>query len=164
MQQVGDEKYFLLTFKTRLQNVSLQGQDAIIRECHKNYLSFSTIPDYELPFYLQKYVNISDRRLITLIRTKSLPIRNNLFRMKIVEANLCTRCLTGEIEDEINFFFSCHIFDHIRKDYKFLKKIDPHMFTHKLNEIALCNSISILYDIVNFIRDSKILTYEDQLL
>ena len=136
----------------------------LLENAIKNYLSCSTITDYELPFYLQKYVNISDRRLITLIRTKSLPIRNNLFRMKIVETNLCTRCLTGETEDEIHFFFSCHIFEHIRTDYKFLKKIDPHMFTHKLNEIALCNSISILYDIVNFIRDSKILSNEDQLL
>ena len=61
----------------------------------------------DIPTYLNMYVNIADRRIITLLRTNGLPIRNNLYRIKVENDNVCCKCLSGEKENEIHYLLKC---------------------------------------------------------
>ena len=104
-QELNDPKAFLSEFKNRIISISHQDIDSLIREKYPIYLQYN--PSYDTADYLHCITSKRLRRFITLLRTRSLPIRNNLERINIAESNVCTRCNMSAIDDEIHLIFTC---------------------------------------------------------
>ena len=83
-EQLGDAKLFLFDVKNRLKDINMQTIHSRIREKSKIYLNYcridfypSTIASSYITTLLYSY---SKRRIFTLLRTHSLPIKSNLLR------------------------------------------------------------------------------------
>ena len=114
-QQVGDVKTFLAEFKNRLISIGYQEMDATICSSYSYYLEYH--PYNEAAYYTQFITSLSRRRTLALVRTRSLPIANNLARIKIYNDNKCQRCDMDTIDDEIHFFFICPSLSTLRTKY-----------------------------------------------
>ena len=65
---------------------------------------------------LLTFENIN-RRLFTLFRTHSLPIKNNLLRWNIANNNLCEMCNGIFVENEFHILFRCSKYKNIREKF-----------------------------------------------
>lgn len=98
--------------KQRLIAISNQNMEADIRNTHSVYLDYH--PIMKPAEYIDVLVSRRKRRLITLLRTRSLPIKNNLFRIKICDSNVCIKCCSNSIDDETHFLFKCQALNNSR--------------------------------------------------
>ena len=158
MQQVGDEKLFLNCLKSRLQDISYQELGTQICEISNVHEFYKSNPFNDLPSYIQLRTSIFDRRIITLLRTRSLPVRNNLFKVNVVNDNICVRCSRGDIDDETHFLFTCPAYLCIRQNYPMFVSTAPYRQCHTHNEVMLCSNQGIFFSFVNFVKDTKILS------
>ena len=91
---------------------SLPEQDKL-----RNYamykFSFDTEP------YVLKHFSLNKRSLFAQIRTGILPLRVETGRFKGIplEERTCEYCLSGSVEDEHHFLFSCHNWVDIRHPF-----------------------------------------------
>ena len=59
----------------------------------------------------------SKRRIFSLLRTHSLPLKNNLYRWNIVDNNLCEKCIGRGVfvENEFHLLFRCNDYNVLRE-------------------------------------------------
>ena len=57
------------------------------------------------------------RRVFSLLRTQSLPIKNNLLRIGISNNNLCEKCSAVYVENEFHILFRCSAYSALRQAY-----------------------------------------------
>ena len=114
-QKFYDETSFLKEFKERLISLSWQEIEGNLRSKFPYYLDIH--PYHETAQYIDLMNKQKQRRLITLLRTSSLPIANNLFRIKAAPSQLCSRCMSGEVEDELHLFCDCQALSQLRNMY-----------------------------------------------
>ena len=159
-QQVGDIAAFMSIFKQRLVDISLQTRHTIIEDNYPTHYSLY-VENYTPSYILKPYFAINDRRIITLLRTMSLPIRNNLHRMNIVECNLCRKCFMNAIEDERHFLFECAYYNSIRvsKDH-LVNSLHEAKFDYgeALNTVLTSEATKNLLQIIKYIKESGILS------
>ena len=76
--------------------------------------------------------------------------------MKLADDKICGKCTTGSVEDEKHFLLVCPKFNTIRIAYPHLTV--PHFaHDHVIDNILAFNNICQFYEVVNFIRDTKVL-------
>ena len=156
LQQVGDVKYFLSTFKQRLRDVSYQMRNSELHALSSIYDGLTE--GNELPAYITFNFEIADRRLITLLRTSSLPVKNNLFRWKIAENNICSRCTLNVIDDECHFIFECPYYNIIRSNFPFITKCVNGTSDLKdaFLQLLMCNNKQYTIEVLQYIKKAKI--------
>ena len=108
MQEVCDVRCFIRVLRDRLCASGIQSIQSDIREKYETYLNFN--PFIQSGSYIDKLYQLHKRRLITLLRTNSLPINNNLYRIQLQNNTVCTRCNINEVDDEFHFMFICPSF------------------------------------------------------
>ena len=144
-QDVGNIDFFIRLVKDRLMNMDIQRLNASTNFCGSYY---------ELPRYLSFKTNRNTKRMFTLLRTKSLPIRNNLYRINVVSDMFCCRCTMAVIDDEFHFLFECPYFNVLRNNYDVLtKKLTPNIL---LDNVLSCNDITMFKQVTEYIIASKI--------
>lgn len=150
-QQLGDIESFLTQFKERLISTGLQTVESSIREHFDSYLNIH--PIFEVAYYINVLKTIRIRRLITQLRTRSLPIRNNLYRINIVKDNKCSRCPLKKIDDEFHFLLECSA--HVNERSKYLP---AHLYknpsSNTLEGIMRCKDINILKSVGSYIYNT----------
>ena len=105
---------FLFEFKQRLIEISCQ---ELTTEAKNTYSFYDRLqPHHLMPAdYLKVLNSLQQHRLITMLRTRSLPLQNNLDRINICDENKCARCQTGAIDNELHFIFKCQSLAQLRK-------------------------------------------------
>ena len=114
-QSVGDVKYFLYIFKERLKDISRQEWYSRAQHCCPEYLDYNPSP-FASP-HIKLIVCYKKRRIFSLLRTQSLPIKNNLLRLGICNNNLCEKCSGVYVENEFHILFRCSAYTELRLDY-----------------------------------------------
>ena len=154
-QSVGDIKHFLCIFKERLKDISRQEWFSRASICCPEYLDYNPSP------FASPHINLigcyKRRRIFSLLRTKSLPIKNNLLRLGICNDNLCEKCPGIFVENEYHYLFRCSAYTeyrviHIPDRYR----LDPSI--KKLNELLQTNDTHLISSIIKFIIQSKIVS------
>ena len=155
-EQLGDAKLFLFDVKNRLKDINMQTIHSRIREKSKIYLNYcridfypSTIASSYITTLLYSY---SKRRIFTLLRTHSLPIKSNLLRWNVVNNNLCEMCDGVFVENEFHILFRCSKYAAVRNRYipeSF--RSDPNMQT--LHDILTTNDRVLMINIVSFLKE-----------
>ena len=94
--------------------------------------------------YLTLNLNFSRRRIFTLLRTHSLPLKNNLLRWNIANNNLCEECSWKGVfvENEYHVLFRCLAYKDLRQ------ALIPNLYVHnptfeKLHQLLTTISISL---------------------
>ena len=59
------------------------------------------------PYYIKLLLKYGKRPLLSLLRTHSLPIKNNLLQMNTVSNNLCEKYTGTYVENEFHLFLRC---------------------------------------------------------
>ena len=144
-----DVKLFLMDIKNRLKDIDMQEFHSKLKAKSDVYLNFRDInfyPSIECMPYLELTLNFSRRRTFTLLRTHSLPLKNNLFRWNIVNNNLCERCQKEGVyvENEFHVLFRCKAYREIRQAFipiaftyePILEKLHQLLSTRDFNLIA----------------------------
>lgn len=155
-QQIGDPHKFLSEFKQRLIDVSLQMRHSNIENVDP---MLSSLSNNCLPSYIYLDLAISDKRLITLLRTRSLPLRNNLNRINVVDDNICKKCCMHAIEDECHFLFECANYNVLRHACPFIvNTICNAPNTSEALLMVLSDNVTQtgIMEILNFIKDSRL--------
>ena len=150
-----DSKLFLIDFKYRLKDIDLQELHAKINEKSDIYINFkycNFYPSIECMPYLNLIRNFIIRRTFTLLRTHSLPIKNNLFRLNLVNNNLCEKCHEEGVyvENEFHVLFRCKAYAEIRQDFI------PNLFTYeptlqKMHQLLTTQDINLITNTSHFI-------------
>ncbi len=149
-QTVGDIKLFISEIKDRIVSISYQEWYERANHLCPEYLEY-----HPSPFAAQytKFVNsYHKRRLISLLRTKSLPIRNNQLRLNITTNNLCYMCNGVYVENEFHIIFRCSKYRNERAKYLPTSLIsNPSM--HALHNIIMCENINTTNAIICFLQE-----------
>ena len=154
-QSVGDVKYFLLKIKQRLLDISRQEWHAKVEHQCPEYLDYHPYP-FIAP-YTKLIQSYKERRIFSLLRTYSLPLKNNLLRIGIKNDNLCEKCSGIYVENEYHYLFKCTAFSEYRDIYKpehFILK--PSI--QKLNQLLQTDDTNLISSIIRFILKSKIVS------
>ena len=120
-------------------------------EMYINFKSSIFYPTNTFPAYLSMSHKFSIRRIFTLLRTHSLPLKSNLLRWKVVNNNLCEKCTGGVyVENEFHLLFRCNAYTAIRSSFI------PDRFTSRPNittlyELIESNDINVIKQICEFI-------------
>lgn len=116
-QGVGNVDIFISTVKRRLQDQSIQLWHADVQEVFPEYLNYH--PALVAAPYITHLASHKRRRLFCLLRSQSLPLGNNLVRLKLAESNICSRCRPRAtvIDDEFHFLFQCEALSNLRKQF-----------------------------------------------
>ena len=153
--QLGDVKLFLSDFKKRLGDIDIQNLNSRIREKSHIYLNYNNV-DFYPPTIVKPYVSLmhcySSRRVFALLRTHSLPIKNNLLRWNIVNNNLCEGCNGIFVENEFHILFRCSKYEDKRNKYIpecFSKR--PNMTT--LQRLLTTNDDMVIRNVVIFLNE-----------
>ena len=91
-QHLSNINIFLFDVKKRLIDIDLQNLNSRISEKSDVYFIYSNVDFYPSTIvapYLALTHEYNIRRIFTLLRTHSLPIKSNLLRGNIVNNNLC---------------------------------------------------------------------------
>ena len=149
-QTVGDIKLFISEIKERLVSISCQEWYERANHLCPEYLNY-----HPSPFAAQYTTFINSyhkRRLFALLRTKSLPIRNNLLRLNITTNNLCGMCNGVYVENEYHIFFRCIKYSNERAKY-LPTSLTVNPSINKLYNIIMCGNNSLTNNIISFIQE-----------
>ena len=109
-EQLSDVKLFLSDVKKRLVDIDMQNLHCRIKDKSNIYLNYDNV-DFYPSTIVKPYISLmhyySSRRVFALLRTHSLPIKNNLLRWNIVNNNLCEMCEGIFVENEFHILFRC---------------------------------------------------------
>ena len=155
-EQLNDVKLFLFDVKNRLKDTSMQTIHSRIREKSNIYLNYCSIDFYPSTIASQ-YINIlihtfSKRRVFTLLRTHSLPIKSNLLRWNVVNNNLCEMCEGVFVENEFHILFRCSKYKTERETY-IPERFRSNPSIQTLHEILTTNDRILMINIVLFLRE-----------
>ena len=152
-EQLRDVKLFLFDLKERLKDIDLQNLNSRITEKANIYINYSNedfYPSTIVAPYIALNHEYSSRRIFTLLRTHSLPIKSNLLRWNISNNNLCELCNGVFVENEFHVLFRCSAYMKLR--HKFL----PHSFLfepsmQKLYQLMSTQNAQIVKNVIDFI-------------
>ena len=154
-EQINDVKLFLFDVKNRLINIDLQNLNSRINDKSDIYFNYSDVDFYPSSIvapYMAITHEYSIRRVFTLLRTHSLPIKSNLLRWNIVNNNLCDTCNGTYVENEFHILFRCSKYKTLRDKYipSFFMS-SPNM--HTLHRLLAVNDKTVVKNIVTFINE-----------
>ena len=154
-QSVGDVKYFLFNIKQRLIDISHQEWHAKVEHQCPEYLDYHPYP-FIAPHteFIQSY---KERRIFSLLRTFSLPLKNNLLRLGITNNNLCEKCSGIYVENEYHYLFRCSAYTEYRAIY-IPDRFRSEPSVQKLNILLQTNDINLMCSIIRFILESKLVS------
>lgn len=112
-QAVGNKNMFFSQVKQRLIDISIQELRSSITNFRPDYYDFH--PEFSPAPYLKSVISYRSRRYIALLRTFSLPIKNNLLRMNLVNNNLCPFCCQTFVENEFHLLYRCSQYNDLRQ-------------------------------------------------
>ena len=148
-QEISNVKLFLHMFKDRLCAINLQEMRSEISEKYELYLEYH--PTLEIADYILGMKSLCQRRVISLLRTRSLPLNNNLYRSNLSKSSICTRCSLSSTDDEFHFLLQCVSLDKERKAHLPAYFINnPTMV--KFAKLLSTHNETILRNIVCYIR------------
>ena len=152
-QSIGDVKCFLSMVKQRLEDVSRQEWHAKVEHYCPEYLDYHPYPFYAP--YIGIVQSYKERRVFYLLRTRGLPIMNNLLRFGITYNNLCEKCSGTYVENEFHILFRCFAYSELRSYYL------PESFTKspsvkKLNQLLKTNDVKLITAVIKFILKTEI--------
>ena len=143
-QEVTNTYCFLQEVKERLICISYQNIHAKISEQCPQYLTYHY--DFRRAGYIDSINCISKRRFLALLRLCSLPLNNNLYKIKKSITCLCNLCATQDVQNEYHVIFVCQKFVNQRRLYlkeeTIQKKSFDYLFTKETND-----------NIVEFVRE-----------
>ena len=114
-QNVGDVKLFLIDVKIRLIAMSESEWKDKCEECCEEYLNYH--PSVIVAPYVNMITSYKKRRIISLLRSKGLPLNKNLKRMYPGHTDECKFCKRNTIEDEYHVLFGCKQYAVLRNYY-----------------------------------------------
>ena len=153
---LNDVKLFLFDVKNRLKDINMQTIHSRIREKSNTYLNYCSIDFYPSTIASQ-YINtlihtFSKRRVFTLLRTHSLPIKSNLIRWNVVNNNLCEKCDGVFVENEFHILFRCSKYKKERETYiPECFRSEPNVQT--LHDILTTNDRILMINIALFLKE-----------
>ena len=147
-QQIGDVKLFTAQVRDRLVSISTQELNAQCNLYFPAYLDYHPTP-FAAP-YLSVLPNYDIRRFFALLHCNSLPVKNNLIRLKMVENNICTHC--HEIENEYHVLFECHAYDALRHHFIPSKFICRHPSPNKFIELLNSDDSKLIISVAHYFR------------
>ena len=100
-QSVGDNNELLNEIKDRLKCWSTQELNSQIEKFDPLYLDYH--PDPFAAPYLSILNSYEKRRIFSMLRSKSLRLKNNLYRLNLSNDNLCKEYMV--VEDEYRMIF-----------------------------------------------------------
>ena len=117
-QTVGNRTLLFAKIKERLVDISFQEINSCINNFSPEYLNYHPFLFERAP-YLSSIQSFRQRRMLAMLRTYSLPLKNNLFRWYTSSTNMCNSCHSKCIEDEFHILFICEKYDDQRKQILF---------------------------------------------
>ena len=111
---LGDPNVFFLQIKQRLTDISVQQLRSKINAFRPEYFDYH--PDFGPARYIYATPSFRTRRTLALLRTFSLPIKNNLLKLDITSDNICMFCSTTYVENEFHLLFRCSKYNALRQD------------------------------------------------
>ena len=153
-QTVGDVKLFLSMVKERLKDTSRQEWHSRVENYCPEYLDYHPYP-FAAP-HIEIIQSYKERRVFSLLRTRSLPIKNNLLRLGVTNNNLCEKCSGTYVENEFHILFRCSAYNVLR-DYYIPESFTKSPSVKKLNQLMKTNDISLITAVIKFILKSEII-------
>ena len=154
-QSIGDVKRFLIDVKQRLIDNSYQEWHAKAAYQCPEYLDYHPYP-FIAP-YIEIIQSYKERRIFSLFRTFSLPLKNNLLRIGITNNNLCEKCSGIYVENEYHYLFRCSAYTEYREMY-IPKQFRLQPSVRKLKLLFQTNDVNLICSIIRFITKSKIIS------
>ena len=133
-----------------MQNLNSRIKDK--SDIYFNYGSIHFYPSTIAVPYLTLTHEFINRRIFTLLRTHSLPLKNNLLRWNIVDNNLCEMCDGVFVENEFHILFRCSNYKTIRVKYI------PECFRNRpnlktLHKMLITTDKSVIKSIITFLNE-----------
>ena len=114
-QTIGNFKLFIKEVRDRLISTSYQEWYERVDHLAPEYLNYHPYP------FVAPYINIIHtyrrRRIFALLRTFSLPIKNNMLKWNRINNNLCEKCNGTYVENEYHVLFRCTAYRTAREKY-----------------------------------------------
>lgn len=148
MQHVGDTPLFLNALKHRLCAIGYQDMQSEVRTKYESYLELN--PFTQTAHYITVLNHLRLRRLVTLLRTQSFPVRKNLKRIGLVNDDICSRCTLGEVDDEIHLLFRCTALQRARNLYLPIFSVNPSI--RKFIELLTTTDENMLKNVTLFLE------------
>ena len=146
-QSVGDTKYFLQLVKQRLLYCSRQEWYTKVNLQCPEYLDFHPTP-FAAP-HIELIQSYNKKRIFSLLRTFSLPLKNNLLRLEMSYNNLCEKCSGVYVENEFHFLLRCSAYNDLRIKYiPELYRIEPSL--DKLYKLLATNNVYTINSVIEF--------------
>ena len=153
-QFVGDKKLFILEVKKRLIDISNQEWRSHVNTHFPEYLNYH--PDLFIAPYLTYIKSYRVRRALALLRTFSLPIKNNQLRINIVNDNICDTCNGKFAQNEFHVLFRCTALTDLRR--KHLPEFTNHDHTplsvNDLHNILCCQDEHLTLRMSYFLKNA----------
>lgn len=150
--------------KQRLNDQSLQNQHSTLIESKKLSFYRSIHKSNQRPYYVDICKFKTDRSTICKYRISahSLEIEKGRYKNIPQSARLCTKCESGQVEDELHFFIKCPKYNIYRQELNNKLKCELKNFNY-LTENKLClilnsSSLVVLKAIIEFINKCQINT------
>lgn len=147
-QSSGDIGCWLNEIKDRLKGWSTQELNSQIRKFNPLLLDYH--PDPFAAPYLSILKSYEKRRIFSMLRSKSLRLKNNLYRLKLSSDNLCNECM--EVEDEYHFIFECMLYNNFRKEIIAPIIVKDRKSVHTLYILLNSSNECFLNAIVSFVK------------
>ena len=133
----------------------MQSLNSRIKDKANIYLNYDNA-DFHPSTIVLPYVSLmhcySIRRVYALLRTHSLPIKNNLLRWNIVNNNLCEMYSGIFVENEFHILFRCSKYIAERKKYiPECFRTRPNMRT--LQKLLITNDTMVIRNVVSFLNE-----------
>ena len=149
-QTIGDIKAFICEIRERLLSISCQEWYGRVDHLCPEYLCYQPSP------FAVSYTRIINsyhrRRLFALLRTKGLPIKNNLLRLNIVYNNLCEKCNGIYVENEYHILFRCTKYKNEREKY-LPTSLTTNPSIEKLNNVLISEDATLVKNIIDYLQE-----------
>ena len=142
----------------RLNDQSMQNQHSSIFESNKLSFYKNIFKPNQRPHYVDICKFKTDRSTICKYRisAQSLAIEKGRYKNIPQKARLCTKCESGQIEDEVHFFIQCPKYNIYRQELNHKMKCEFKNFNYltenKLYLILNSRSVVVLKAIIEFIN------------
>ena len=142
----------------RLNDQSMQNQHSSIFESNKLSFYKNIFKPNQRPHYVDICKFKTDRSTICKYRISahSLAIEKGRYKNIPQKARLCTKCESGQIEDEVHFFIQCPKYNIYRQELNHKMKCEFKNFNYltenKLYLILNSRSVVVLKAIIEFIN------------
>lgn len=156
IEEIGDEKSFLIDVWMKIKDCYTQEFDRIIRTMPRlSVLTNLTENPCRISEYLTLLPNSSTRKAMTRFRVSGhkLEIETGRWNKPVPIPRLdriCAMCNTNSIGDELHFLLKCPDLEYLRSGYQ---KVEPRDH-ERMYELLVTSDRAIITEIAKFIRDA----------